>query len=120
MSITIESNANEIIADIGRMTREVTNRMASVIESSAVDMRDEWRANARVTAGKHGKHYPNSIQYRMTGAFEAIIAPDESQTQGAMSFEFGSRNQPPHLDGQRALDYLAPLITRRIESQLVF
>jgi hypothetical protein len=32
--------------------------------------------------------------------------------QGGMSFEYGSRNQPPHLDGLHALDTIGP----RVES----
>jgi len=120
VSISIESNGAELIADLGNVGRQATRRLATTIPEAAIDLRDEWRANAEETAGEHGKHYPRAIRYEMDGLLEAVIAPDPSMPQGSMSFEFGSANQPPHLDGQRALDRMAAAIERRIAAQMVF
>ena len=107
-----------LVADFDAAPGKIARAARSVVEQTAIELRDEWRANARVTAGAHGKHYPKSIDYRMGGltSVYADVEPDESKPQGGMSFEFGSVNQPPHLDGQRALDTIAPRFARRIES----
>lgn len=93
-----------------------------LVEESAISLRDDWRKNATATAGRHGRHYPRSINYHMSvrvglgDSIEANIRPDARFRQGGMAFEFGSRNQPPHLDGQRALDENGPRMVRRVEA----
>lgn len=69
----------------------------------------QWADNARETSGEHGKHYPNSITSNLALTFATVsvdVGPDRSKPQGGMGkgFEFGSKNQPPHLDGVRAMD----------------
>lgn len=69
----------------------------------------EWRDNARETSGKHGKHYPDSIDSELVFSVTNVAVetgPNRAKKQGGMGmgFEFGSENQPPHLDGLRALD----------------
>lgn len=126
MSVSIETNGAEVVASLGQIAPHIYRRLTSVVEEAAIDVRDAWRENATETAGAHGKHYPRSIQYNMSSraalgdAIEATIRPDGRFRQGGMSFEFGSSNQPPHLDGQRALDSLAHQVERRIASALVF
>ncbi len=120
MGITVSTNANVIAADLGHQGYRMTRRLMAVVQESGVDMRDEWRANATETAGEHGRWYPRSINVHRAGALTVRVGPDEGARQGGMSFEFGSRNQPPHLDGQRALDTLHKLIERRLEAALVF
>jgi hypothetical protein len=70
---------------------------------------EEWRSNARETSGTHGKWYPDSIDSELvfdTGGISVDAGPNSGKKQGSMGkgFEFGSENQPPHLDGLRALD----------------
>jgi len=80
-------------------------QMRKVVRDGAGALTVLWRQNARDTAGEHGKHYPRSIGYDLRdGGLTAVIGPDASKPQGGMSFEYGSRNQPPHLDGNRAAD----------------
>lgn len=67
-----------------------------------------WRNNAIVTSGEHGKHYPDSIDSELVFNLSGVsvdIGPNSAKKQGSMGrgFEFGSINQPPHLDGARAL-----------------
>lgn len=120
MSISIESNGADVVAELGNIGRKATRRLATTIPEAAADLRDEWRANASETAGEHGKHYPKAIRFEMDGLLSAVVFPDPGMPQGGMSFEFGSANQPPHLDGQRAIDRMASIIERRIAAQLVF
>lgn len=121
--ISVSVNGAEIAADLERVSRKAFKAVRSVIEQSAIDVRDEWKSNARESSGMHGKHYAKSINYKMVPSFSAMIAdvePREGMQQAGMSFEFGSRNQPPHLDGQQAISRYAPLIAHRISAALTF
>lgn len=75
----------------------------------------DWQSNARATSGEHGKHYPDSItsETRLALGIEIETGPETGRKQGRMGrgFEFGSVNQPPHLDGQLAM----PLAEQRID-----
>lgn len=80
-----------------------------------------WAANARATSGDHGKHYPKSIGADLAFGISSVsvdVGPDESKPQGGMGpgFEFGSVNQPPHLDGQKAMDVVAPQVEALLEA----
>jgi hypothetical protein len=85
----------------------------SVVNRGALNVKNGWRANAVVSARRHARLYPNSINYDMrphpTGA-QAEIGPDKSRPQGALGnlLEFGSVKNPPHNDGGRALEAEAP------------
>lgn len=76
---------------------------------------EDWADNARETSGEHGKHYPNSItsETRVALGIEVETGPESGMKQGSMGrgFEFGSVNQPPHLDGLRAM----PIAERRLD-----
>lgn len=112
-----------LAADFGDIERESLPAMRSVIQEASSDLKEAWRASARETAGAHGRHYPNSITYEtrlLASAVEGEIGPDPSRPQGGMSFEYGSVNQPPHLNGNRAADELVPLIERRVSASLAF
>ncbi|HET7386850.1 MAG TPA: hypothetical protein VFJ19_09345 [Nocardioidaceae bacterium] len=102
----------DLARDLHKAAAELPERTAAVVEHAAVNLKNGWRENARRSAGKHGKHYPASIGYdelrRNGGNVWTDVGPDSSMPQGGMSFEYGSRNQPPHLDGNRAADVEAP------------
>ena len=94
--------------------------MHKVLSVGAVDLRDEWRKNAEVTSGEHGRLYPKSIVVFPWLSTDVVydIGPDPRLPQGGMSFEFGSSKQPPHLDGQRAADEVIPKIAGRATTVL--
>ena len=118
--IGVSTNAAAVAVDLGKVAAVVVRQGQVVVQQAGQDVADEWRRNAEETSGEHGKHYPKSIQSHMTGVLEATVAPQAGMAQAGMSFEYGSVNQPPHLDGQRAIDRLGPLIERRLESLLAF
>lgn len=83
----------------------------------------EWAANARETSGEHGKHYPDSVDSELVFSVTSVTVetgPNADKLQGSMGrgFEFGSRNQPPHLDGLRALDGMQVRAERVIDSTI--
>lgn len=84
----------------------------------------DWRHNAEATAGEHGKHYPASITSETRLALGILVetGPDSSKPQGRMGrgFEFGSENQPPHLDGLHALPLAEKRIDRLADAAIAF
>lgn len=82
-----------------------------------------WRNNAIQTSGEHGNHYPDSIDSELAFNLSGVsvdIGPNSSKKQGSMGkgFEFGSRNQPPHLDGARAMSDNEAQVERVIANTL--
>lgn len=96
-----------------RDTRKVTAR-------GALNIKKEWRQNARTTAPKHAKHYPKAVGFDVftfgPDQVLAIIGPDKAGPQGALGniLEYGSVKNPPHNDGGRALINETP----RFEAQM--
>lgn len=115
MAISVSSNAAQVSLDLGKIGYRATRRLQAVVEDAGTDVRDAWRDNLAESSGSRGPHAPAAIKAH-SGVLVSEIYPDESMKQGGMSWEFGSENQPPHLDGQRALDSLAPRINRRIDA----
>jgi hypothetical protein len=92
-----------------------------VVRKGALNVKNDWRANATSSAGRHARLYPASIGYDVTqepdGA-SAEIGPDKGRPQGALGnlLEFGSANNPPHNDGGRALDAEEPRMVAAVEA----
>lgn len=118
------SEIRQLAVDLSEVTAKMVVPMRTVFKESGDLLAQEWANNARATSGVHGKHYPNSIDAELVlsvgGGFGIAVdvGPNSDKRQGAMGrgFEFGSRNQPPHLDGLKAVDKLEPLVEKAIES----
>ncbi len=120
MSISWDgAELRRLAADMGAAAVKSGPAVAAAVKSGGKLIETAWRANARVTAGSHGRHYPNSIKSNMSGtnaaSVQVTIAPDPGMPQGGMSFEFGSSRQPPHLDGARALEATLPAVMSLVE-----
>ncbi|MGA4989872.1 hypothetical protein [Nonomuraea bangladeshensis] len=78
---------------------------SDVVKEQATRFRNDWRDNARQTAGAHGKHYPRSITAEKASDTTWEVGPDSALPQGGMGrgFEWGSVNQPPHNDMGQAI-----------------
>lgn len=119
--ITFDARELTTVAiDIGKVGVQSTKAMVEVFQEGGETLSNAWAHNARATSGVHGKHYPNSIDWEMQLSTNIVIevGPNPAKPQGGMSFEEGSVNQPPHLDGQRAADYEIPLIERKANRRL--
>ncbi|MCX4886043.1 hypothetical protein [Streptomyces sp. NBC_00847] len=101
------------IPRVRRDARQVTMR-------GAVNIKRDWRSNARQSSGRHAPLYPNSVGFDIANygpdIVMAIIGPDKGAAQGALGniLEYGSVKNPPHNDGGRALDAELP----RFEAQM--
>lgn len=81
--------------------------------------------SARITAGKHGKHYPRSFSWARpkpslfggTG-WSAEYGPESGKTQGGMSFEEGSRNQRPHSDLEKSRDTAIGVVAQDVRAAM--
>lgn len=121
MSVQVHHDIDRMARDYSRVPVQAATGLAKAVRSNALDGRDRARAFARVSAGAHGKHYPKSITAERRTPFSWEYGPDAALPQGGMSFEFGSRNQKPHLDLARSADVLTLSLTadvRRILSRL--
>ena len=116
------SDLNALSRDLGELGARATAAMFGVYREAGTDLRKTWQANAEQTSGTHGKHYPKSITMDMLIGRDigVEVGPDSRLPQGSMGpgFEFGSVNQPPHLDGQRAADEVTPRLEREIDRTL--
>lgn len=113
----------EMAADLSQVGAKTVPAVRGVMNEVGKAFADEWAANARETSGVHGKHYPDSIDSELSFSIRGIavdVGPNAAKRQGPMGrgFEFGSRNQPPHLDGLRALDGIQVRAERMVDSAI--
>lgn len=117
-------NGFDVTAGFNKLNRRLFDEVEEALYEAGVDLRDEWRRNAIQTVKMsnvpgsrgHGKWYPFSIKWKWELASDLTMAvgPDMTRKQGGMSFEYGSKNQPPHYDGALALDKILPPLRRRL------
>jgi hypothetical protein len=113
----------KLAADLSQVGPKSIPAMRGVMAEVGSAFALEWAANARETSGQHGKWYPDSIDSELAfdiGGISVDVGPNSAKKQGSMGrgFEFGSVNQPPHLDGLRALDGTQMRAERIIDSAI--
>lgn len=94
--------------DATRVPVKVVRQAAKAVRTRAEQGNRNAKNRARNTAGKHGRHYPNSFLAEAISPLEWQYGPHPSLAQGEMSFEYGSRNQPPHMDLNKSADVVGP------------
>lgn len=122
----IRGDASEVYAlaaDLSQVGAKSVPAVRGVMGEAGDAFAREWAANARETSGEHGKHYPDSIDAELVFDVSGVsvdVGPNSAKKQGSMGrgFEFGSVNQPPHLDGLRALDGLQVRAERMVDSAI--
>ena len=115
------------MSDVRRLERHLARAIPrarrdarAVTMRGAMNIKRDWKSNARATAPKHAPAYPSSIGFDFAAygpdIWMAIIGPDKAGPQGALGnlLEYGSVHNPPHRDGGRALDAEEP----RFEAQM--
>lgn len=114
------SDLVKLATDIGVDAHRIAERAYPLVKEQALALRNEWRDNARDTAGAHGKLYPRTItaeQMPVRGAVEWEVGPESALDQGGMGrgFEYGSVNQPPHWDMTMAVTDREPKFMSAVE-----
>ncbi len=113
------SEIYDLAADMSAVTAKMVPALREGMADAGEIVERAWRNNAIQTSGEHGKHYPDSIDselvFDLTGV-SVDIGPNSAKKQGPMGagFEFGSENQPPHLDGARAMEANESQVERRV------
>lgn len=118
MRVRVLGGVGDLARDLQGIASTVQPDMRDAVRDSLRTGTSLARSSARRTAGKHGKHYPNAITSEMTGAIVGEYGPDIARPQGGMSFEFGSRNQPPHLDLARSADVAGEAFDRAVRKKI--
>ena len=105
--ISVTHSIDKLAADLGAIPVRATRELPGVVHESAKDGNRIAKAFAKESAGAHGKHYHKAFTVEKTGPLAYEYGPDESKPQGGMSFEGGSRNQPPHNDLAKSADVVS-------------
>lgn len=120
MANNIRVDSKELIQfgiELGTAGAATAGAVLNVFEDGAGELRDEWRRNAVVSSRYHARFYPATIDYsQLPGATIDFEVGPRRKGQGNLGpiLEFGSVNNPPHLDGQRAADDVIPRLERRV------
>lgn len=102
--LTVDMDGDgELETAFAEAPEQLNTSLWETLDKSAAKTQRDWRAGARKTAGRHGKHYPSSITHallRADGAIWSDIGPETDLPQGGMGpgFEYGSVNTAPHPD----------------------
>lgn len=119
MKVRVIGGVDDLERDMRGIVRTARRDMVSTVREGAKVGNVVARDHARERAGAHGKHYPKafSSELILAGALGLIAAeygPDASKPQGGMSFERGSRNQPPHGSLARSADLMGPALAGEV------
>lgn len=111
--VRVTTTTDDLEADLRYIARTARGDMRDVVRDGIRAGNQLAKDFAKESAGEHGKLYPKAFTTEMSrglGLFGNTISgeygPDVTLPQGGMSFEFGSRNQPPHLDLARSADFI--------------
>lgn len=126
MRITVVHTLDGLEDDLRAMPRKEAREMTAVVRDGARIGNQLAREHARRTARKHGKHYPNAMTPETkkpfvgfgAAVYSAEYGPVVGRPQGEMSFEFGSRNQPPHFDLATSADMVGPALVPEVRDAL--
>lgn len=109
---------DDLANDMRGITANAPRELRGVVREGITAGAKVARANAQRSAGAHGKHYPKSITSEMHAGLSGEYGPDAAMPQGGMSFEFGSRNQPPHLDLAKSADLIGPKFEQKVDQKV--
>lgn len=104
MATVIYSSLGDLERDMRTIGTEFKPRMAEAVRDTAKDGNKAATRLAQRSEGAHGKYYHRAFSVERRSPLEYEWGPDASMPQGGMSFEGGSRNQPPHHDIAQAAD----------------
>lgn len=116
-SVHIDSSQIKVLAaDFDAVPSRATRAVGDAVESTAKDGNRIAQGFATESSGSHGKWYPRDFTAESAGSLGLSWAygPVATRRQGGMSFEFGSRNQPPHLDLAKSADLIGPVLQQRV------
>ena len=118
MRIEVRSHILDLKTDLESIPERAPADLSRAVRETAVEGNRLAAVFARKSAGRHGVHYPDAITVEQRGPYRYEYGPDSSMPQGGMEFEWGSRNQPAHLDLNRSADIIGPKLADRVDRAL--
>lgn len=112
--ISVRHSIDRLAADMADIPVQAQAKFADAVAGAARGGNALASEFARESSGRHGVHYPDSFDAEQLSPFEWEYGPDASKLQGGMSFEFGSRNQPPHLDLAQSADVAGEVLEHNV------
>jgi hypothetical protein len=116
--------ASEVYAlatDFEKSSAKVASALFDIYKQSGDAFAQDWRNNARVTAGKAARQYPSKItsETRLAFGIEVETGPI-AVGQGNLGryLEFGSPTSAAHLDGARALPIAETRLARGADAAI--
>ena len=124
--IRIHHDLDDLEGDLRHIATTARRDMRAVVREGIRVGNIVARDYARESAGAHGKHYWRAFSAEMGKTYEGFGAavihgeygPDIAKPQGGMSFEGGSRNQPPHNDLAKSADLIGPAFYGEVRSMV--
>jgi hypothetical protein len=115
------TNFEQLAAEFAESVAAIRVGLRDVFYQTADETKKGWQDNIRAVAPRHLPHAPKSITFEthLTGSsVTAEVGPEEGRTQAnlVLGDELGSRNQAPHLSGQRAAEPAGKNLERRADS----
>ena len=112
---------DQLAADFVAAAAGLRVAMQDVFHDTADEVKKGWQDNIRAVAPRHLPHAPKSITFDTTitgSSVTAEVGPVEGRPQAGLVLgdELGSRNQHPHLSGQKAAEPAAALLARRADA----
>ena len=104
MGTRVVHSLGDLVDDLERNARTFKPLAAAEVRDVAKNGNSAAKRSARQSSGRHGKHYPKAFSAERRTPLTWEWGPDATMPQGDMSFERGSRNQPPHHDIAHAAD----------------
>lgn len=108
MRLVVIGDFDDLERDMRRLPATVHAKVATATARNAKQGNKLGKSIAKESAGAHGKHYHKAFSAESLSPLIWEYGPDASKPQGGMSFEGGSRNQPPHNDLAKSADVQAP------------
>jgi hypothetical protein len=118
LSVRVTHTVDSLDRDMRAMPAKVARMQTSLLNGLAHRGNGLARSFARKTAGAHGRHYPDAFSVEAKTATSWEYGPDAAKKQGGMSFEYGSRNQPPHLDLNKSADIIGPKMAADVRKMI--
>lgn len=119
----MQHTVGDLTRDLSRLPARSIRDMKATVREGVIVGNTVAKDNARRTAGRHGKHYPKAFTWEMSsfygfggGNIVGEYGPVIDRPQGGMSFEGGSRNQPPHNDLAKSADLIGPVFQREVRA----
>lgn len=122
MRVIVTDTIGDLVSDLAAIPPKAAKDMMGCVRDGARAGNEIAKTSAKRTAGEHGKHYHRAFSSDVrrpffgfgAAVYSAEYGPDAAKRQGAMSFERGSRNQPPHLDLAKSADVIGPIFAREV------